>query len=185
MTLPTALNVGCGPDVMVDAVNVDVVRYPQMGEHDVVGDVRTVLLSGVFPKDHFTNVYLYHVLEHIPNWEQVLRDLHPYCADGCVLHIRVPYYNSPGNYNSLDHCRFFNWKPFRSFVEDENGRSDRTMWFHKETVLLPSRVGWLVPPIRLFAKDNITLRVALSWYIGNVIREVRGEIIVVKLGCLQ
>lgn len=175
-----ALNIGCSIKVMSDALNVDIVDGPGI---DIVGDIRDILKQGVFRKNQLKKVIAWHVFEHIPDWEQIMRDLWPYCAHRCVIDIRAPYYNCPGYYNSMDHCRFFNWKPFRSFVHDEFIRDGVSKWEHGQTELMPSKVGSLIPNINTRMgnpEDKITLRTMASWYIGNIIREVRGTIIVVK-----
>lgn len=168
----TVLNVGCGNDVPDDMINLDI--HPLNGV-DVVADATSETLP--FRQGQFTHVRLWAILEHIPNWERVLENLRPYCADGCVFDIDVPYYNSANAAGSYEHVRFFSMTSFHNYVGFQNRIAGKTLWELKSITDVPTLVGRFIPRIPMAGTN---LRVLISYHIGHVIGGVKSVIVVRK-----
>lgn len=77
------LNLGCGADIRKDCVNVDT--------H--CGEVRLDLNSTGWPwaDNSVGEVVMFHVLEHLPDTIQVMKELYRVCCDGAKVFIKVPH----------------------------------------------------------------------------------------------
>lgn len=78
------LNLGCGDDIRKGYVNVDLYGDP---------DIRLDLNSEHWPweNDSVQEVAMYHVLEHLPDTIQVMKELYRICRGGAKIYIRVPH----------------------------------------------------------------------------------------------
>jgi len=78
------LNLGCGDDFRKGYVNVDLYGLP---------DVRLDLNSANWPweENSVQEVAMFHVLEHLPDTVQVMKELYRICRDGATVHIKVPH----------------------------------------------------------------------------------------------
>jgi SAM-dependent methyltransferase len=87
---PWCLNLGCGANI--EATNDDGVWYNlDMEKHsrvDVVWNLEKTPLP--FNNDYFDFIKASHVLEHVRNWTQLMRDLYRILKPRGVLHIKVP-----------------------------------------------------------------------------------------------
>jgi len=78
------LNLGCGADIRKGYVNVDL-----HGSPDVTLDLNSA--NWPWEDNSVQEVAMYHVLEHLPDTIQVMRELYRICRDGAKVHIRVPH----------------------------------------------------------------------------------------------
>ena len=78
------LNLGCGNDFRRGYVNVDVYGNP---------DVKFDLNDKNWPweNDSVSGIELRHVLEHLPDTVNVMKELYRICRDGATVHIVVPH----------------------------------------------------------------------------------------------
>jgi hypothetical protein len=154
-------------------INVDVMPY---GHVDVVCDVVKDPLP--FNKDQFVYVRVWMLLEHLRDWEVFLYKLRPYCRDGCVIDIKVPYYNSASMVGSYQHVRWFGYKPFEDFANTENELYKKKLWECSCTYLKPSFVGKFIPGFKIY--KDLSLRTLCSFFVGNLIHESQSSLIVKK-----
>lgn len=110
-----AIEIGCGPKrrdasvITIDRVDLDSV--------DIVADIERGL--GFLPDASVDRLYCRSVLEHIDNFEGLLREmLRVLKADGRA-YIFVPHFSNPYFYSDFTHKRFFGLYSFYYFVEPE------------------------------------------------------------------
>jgi hypothetical protein len=172
------LNFGCSrKDIKPDMINLDIREYDGV---DIVIDVLKEKMP--FKKDQFKYVHMVAILEHIQEWEKVLYALRPYCADGCVIFIDVPYYNSANASASIEHVRYFGVLTLVSFVGCGNNNAGKTIWEQGPTVDVPTFVGKFIPRIPCGKSYGLPLntRIVLSWFVGHIIGGLKTTIVVKK-----
>lgn len=87
-TLPKAIDVGCGPNKKAGHYGVDCFSFPCV---DQVFDFTTG--KWPLPDSHFESVHCAHVIEHMIDAKQLLREIHRICADGAVVYIETPHFS--------------------------------------------------------------------------------------------
>lgn len=127
--LPTRLNVGCGRDVLDGWVNLDMTWHDGMVKNR---DLKIALgpdhWSG--PLDHFTEIRMSHVVEHIPGVLNAMEDLWRSARDGCKLTVRCPHGSSDDASGDPTHVRpmwessFIYWGQGAYFKADYGYRGD-------------------------------------------------------------
>jgi len=138
MTLPNALNIGCGNSQIEGWLNVD---KSYLVKPDQVIDLEKLL---PFPDNSFAMVRAHHVLEHISNFPQLMKELHRVCKNGAEIDVRCPFFSSWGQFNDPTHVRFFSTHTFDYF---EKGN-----YFHEVGV----------------DKDMFSCKVELNWSVGRL-----------------
>jgi len=105
------LNLGCGQDIRPSSdgwVNID---WRQHDGVDMVLDITKVPLP--FPNGSVEYVLTSHVFEHLPQWENVLIDIHRMLKPGGMCEVRVPR-----GFNAAPfHVRYFDEHTMDLFVD--------------------------------------------------------------------
>lgn len=171
------LNLGCGYDYKVGWINLDFHKRPRI---DVIYDVRKLPLP--FEDNVFDKILCDNLLEHLTFDEcyNLLKDLNRILKKGGVLLIKVPFYNSPNNYNTLSHSICFSYTSIYPFTY--NSGSDFTLnyvvGYMKERT---TTLGKLIPNFHLFTMKingiKISFRQYLSYYIPNIVDELTFKLI--------
>lgn len=87
--MPVKLNVGCGRDIREGYVNIDGADLPGI---DFVVDLDDCAATPLpLPDDHFLELELIHVLEHLHNPLPLMQELWRVAAPGARLLVRVPH----------------------------------------------------------------------------------------------
>jgi hypothetical protein len=103
------LNLGCGDQKMDGYINVDLHGDP---------DVRCDLTVFPWPwsDDSVDEVYMCHFLEHVPDLEKTLLEIHRILKANGIVHFRVPHFRSPFGIWHL-HCWAFSVYTPRLFCQ--------------------------------------------------------------------
>lgn len=121
--LPTRLNVGCGRDVRDGWVNLDTSIIDGMVKgRDIVMDLGPDEWFGPF--DHFTEIEMSHVVEHIPHVLQAMEDMWRAAANDCQLTIRCPHGSSDDAWEDPTHVRPMFETTFMYFGQGSYWRAD-------------------------------------------------------------
>lgn len=97
------LNLGCGKDFKKDYINCDIRK-------DVKPDVVLDLTKKLpFKENSIDKVYMKHVLEHIPNYDFLIKELYRICKKGAIIHILVPFYTSQNMLPNPHHINYFGY----------------------------------------------------------------------------
>jgi SAM-dependent methyltransferase len=87
--MPVKLNVGCGRDIREGYVNIDGADLPGVDFNVDLDACATEPLP--LPDDHFQELELIHVLEHLKNPLPLMQELYRVAAPGGRLLVRVPH----------------------------------------------------------------------------------------------
>lgn len=109
------LNLGCGFEIRKWYVNLDMVSGPWV---DIVHNIEKPPYP--FPDNHFDEVYIDMVMEHIHNPAEMIDELVRICRHWAQIKIIVPYFSSPNLWWDLTHLRWFNTTTF--------------VWFHSNSL---------------------------------------------------
>lgn len=87
--MPVKLNIGCGQDIREDYVNIDGVDLPGI---DFKVDLDACAATPLpLPDDHFQELELIHVLEHLYHPLPLMQELYRVAAPGARLLVQVPH----------------------------------------------------------------------------------------------
>jgi SAM-dependent methyltransferase len=140
------LNLGCGSDLRAGYVNVDDgSMWPSKLPPNVVcHDLNR--FPWPFEDDSADEILMWHVLEHLPDTAQVLREVKRILKPGGVFWGQVPYGPSHDGRTHWQHCRYFIARSFETMAGDcgfklikaRNG-THSVNWKHKLRNLVPGR----------------------------------------------
>jgi SAM-dependent methyltransferase len=119
-TMPrVVLELGCGKEKRPGAIGFD--RLPLDGV-DYVTDLEQGL--GFLPDDSVDEICSSHVLEHVDNFEPLMRDVHRVLKPGGTMVAVVPHFSNPYYYSDFTHRRFFGLYTF-DYMAERDGRYHR------------------------------------------------------------
>lgn len=96
--LPTTLDVGCGFRKAAGAWGIDGHAYPGV---DQVLDLDRAPWG--LPDAHFTQVIVQHVIEHVENIPNFLREIHRVSREGCEIRISTPHFTGVNSWADPTH----------------------------------------------------------------------------------
>ncbi|MCP4613415.1 MAG: class I SAM-dependent methyltransferase [Planctomycetes bacterium] len=111
---PLIIELGCGQKSMHGRITVDKVDLPHV---DIVADMENGL--PFLPDDSVDEIHCRSVLEHIENFEDLIREIVRVLKKSGEAHIFVPHFSNPYYYSDYTHKRFFGLYTFYYFVETE------------------------------------------------------------------
>lgn len=148
---PIRVELGCGPYKQVPgAIGIDL--SPQPGV-DYVADVEQGL--GFLPDNSVDEIYSSHFLEHIANFEPLMRDIHRVLKPGGRKIVVVPHFTNPYYYSDFTHKRFFGLYTF-DYMGEKDPRYKRNVprWYVDYSFrIVERRLEFLSPfPVRAFIR---------------------------------
>lgn len=111
---PVIVELGCGPKKVAGAIGIDRLDLPQV---DVVADLEAGL--PFLPDNSVDEIVAVHSLEHLENFEGIMREIVRVLKPGGVCKVAVPHYSNPFAYSDYTHKRFFGLYTFYYFVDPE------------------------------------------------------------------
>jgi SAM-dependent methyltransferase len=87
--MPVKLNIGCGQDIREGYVNIDGADLPGIDFKVDLDACATTPLP--LPDNHFQELELVHVLEHLYHPLPLMQELYRIAAPGARLHVKVPH----------------------------------------------------------------------------------------------
>jgi SAM-dependent methyltransferase len=110
--LPVIVELGCGTKEKKGRICVDKIDLPNV---DIVTDLENGL--GFLPDNSVDEIYCKSMLEHIDNFENLMREIVRVLKTGGRAHIFVPHFSNPYYHSDYTHKRFFGLYSFYYFVE--------------------------------------------------------------------
>lgn len=175
------LHIGCGKDIKKGYINLDIAKLPGI---DVVHDLNTFPYP--FKDNTFYEILANSVIEHVDDVIKVVTELHRISKPNAVMKIRVPYFHAAGGLAIITHKHFFNADAFNNFTDKDPFGIDyytKARLKVEKIVLVPSRLGRLIPPLPLPKKwglNALNFRHLMSYVLGEVILEIYFELRVIK-----
>jgi len=110
---PLILEIGCGPNKKTGRIGIDHIDFPDV---DIVADMENGL--PFLPDSSVDEIHCRSVLEHIDNFENLMKEIvRVLKADGRAR-IFVPHFSNPYSYSDYTHKRHFGLYTFYYFVEN-------------------------------------------------------------------
>mgnify|MGYP001610114600 FL=1 len=106
------LNLGCGRDYKNGWINLD---YNKDYKIDVIHNLNKFPYP--FKDSEFDFIYCSHVLEHVDDFFETLKEIDRILKSGGILKIKVPHFSNGNGYNDLTHKRFFGWFTFNQIIQ--------------------------------------------------------------------
>lgn len=153
------LDIGCGNRKREGYTGMDIANLPGV---DIVCDIKQGL--PMVKDNSVEEIYCAHVLEHITNMEEVVKEFHRVLKAGGRLIIRVPHCFSPSAFGDPTHCRYFTYETFKNYDKSHTKAYYRDFHF--------SFVSSRIQIDRNWHKPNLFDRL-LEWLIN--IKQRRGE----------
>lgn len=82
---------------------------------------------GFIPDNSVDEIASWHVLEHITNFEQLMREVHRVLKPTGVHRVTVPHFTNPHYYSDWTHKRFFGLYTFDYFAKKQDQSLSRTV----------------------------------------------------------
>ncbi len=111
---PLIVELGCGPHKKEGRIGVDSVDLPNV---DIVADLESGL--SFLPDNSVDEIHCRSVLEHIRNFENLMREIVRVLKNDGTAHIFVPHFSNPYHYSDFTHTRFFGLYTFYYFVNND------------------------------------------------------------------
>lgn len=111
---PLIIELGCGQKSKQSRISVDKVDLPNV---DIVADMENGL--PFLPDDSVDEIHCRSVLEHIQNFEDLIREIVRVLKKSGKAHVFVPHFSNPFYYSDYTHKRFFGLYTFYYFVDTE------------------------------------------------------------------
>ncbi len=112
---PVVVELGCGRKRKPGRITVDRVDLPQV---DILADLEEGL--SFLPDGCVDEIHSRSVLEHIVNFEHLLREMMRVLKPQGTVHIYVPHFSNPYYYSDYTHQRFFGLYSFYYFVDADH-----------------------------------------------------------------
>ncbi len=108
------IELGCGQKKKPERITIDKVDLPNV---DIVADIENGL--AFLPDNSVDKIYCRSVLEHIENFENLMREIVRVLKKQSKAYIFVPHFSNPYYYSDYTHKRFFGLYTFYYFVDKE------------------------------------------------------------------
>ena len=121
------IELGCGQRIKNDRINIDRLDLPGV---DIVADIENGL--PFLPDNSTDEIHSKSFLEHIENFEFLMKEIHRVLKTGGRKHIFVPHFSNPYYYSDYTHKKFFGLYTFEYFVGRENQLKRKVPVFYQD-----------------------------------------------------
>jgi len=112
---PLIIELGCGQKKKSDRITIDKIDLPHV---DIVADIENGL--PFLPDNSVDGIYCRSVLEHIENFENLMREIVRVLKKQGKAYVFVPHFSNPYYHSDYTHKRFFGLYTFYYFVNTEH-----------------------------------------------------------------
>lgn len=154
---PVIVELGCGEKKKPGSIGVDIVDLDSV---DVVADIESGL--GFLPDNSVDEIHSRSSLEHISNFEVLMREILRVLKKDGKAYIFVPHFSNPHYYSDFTHVRFFGLYSFYYFVSAEKQLRRKVPVFYTDMRIT-------ILSIRLKFKSSFWPLKALKGFFGRII----------------
>lgn len=129
MMVERILNLGCGRDIMTDAMNVDAIGFEGAMRFDLN------LKRWPFSDDQFDMVYAKDILEHLDSVVDAMREIWRVSRHGAIVHVHVPYAGTVSHHTDITHKRGFTYLSF-DYFDKGTSHGQRYGYLDKEDFII-------------------------------------------------
>ncbi len=151
------VELGCGEKKKPGCIGVDIIDFDAV---DIVADIESGL--GFLPDNSVDEIHSRSNLEHIANFEGLMREILRVLKKDGKAHIFVPHFSNPHYYSDFTHLRFFGLYSFYYFVPAEKQLKRKVPVFYTDM-----RINIL--SIRLKFRSSFRLLKPLKSIFGRII----------------
>lgn len=119
------IELGCGPNKKEGFIGIDFLQLPGV---DHVANLEEGL--SFLADESIDEITSSHVLEHIENFEFLMREIHRVLKHDGTHSVVVPYFSNPWYYSDHTHKRFFALYSFEYFAKSSNLRRKVPGFYH-------------------------------------------------------
>jgi len=124
---PLIIELGCGQKSKQGRITVDKADLPNV---NIVADIENCL--SFLPDNCVDEIHCRSVLEHIENFEDLIREIVKVLKKSGEAHVFVPHFSNPYYYSDYTHNRFFGLYTFYYFVDTERQLTRRVPNFYTD-----------------------------------------------------
>lgn len=110
---PVIVELGCGSKKKQGRIGIDKIDLPKV---DIVADMENGL--PFLPDNSIDQMHCRSVLEHVNNFENLMREIVRVLKNDGTVHIFVPHFSNPYYYSDYTHKRFFGLYTFCYFIDN-------------------------------------------------------------------
>jgi len=121
------IELGCGPNKVAGAIGVDKFQDKNV---DIVADIENGL--PFLPDNSVDELFSRHVLEHIENLENLIKEIYRVLKPGGIHRAIVPHFSNPHFYSDYTHRRFFGLYTFDYFSDNETNLKRKVPRFYND-----------------------------------------------------
>ncbi len=139
------LHLGSGKKILKGWTNVDLTdRYGAEVVHNLEE------LPWPFKDSSFDEILMDNVLEHLPDTNKVMEELHRISKPNAIIRIMVPHYSGCMAFGHITHKRFFGSGSFDNFEPGnwEKYSNIEFMIMEKRLIWLDCRNWWFIVPLK-------------------------------------
>ena len=139
---------GCGNDIKKGYINLDEAKLKGV---DIAHNLEKIPYP--FKKDFFDEIYASHVLEHLNNFTDVMKELHRISKKNAIIRIKCPYFASVTAFHPTHHV-FFTTKSFNYF----SPKSKNNYMVTSKFIVLKKKLK--------FARKNWPISKPIEWFVN-------------------
>ena len=121
------IELGCGPYKTKGAIGIDIL---EMDGVDIVADLEKGL--PFIPDKSVDELSSRHLLEHLDNFELVIKEIHRIIKPDGIHKVTVPHFSNPHYYSDYTHKRFFGLYSFDYFATEETKLKRKVPSFYSD-----------------------------------------------------
>jgi predicted SAM-dependent methyltransferase len=121
------IDLGCGPNKMKGYIGIDILPLPGV---DIVADFEQGLQF--IPDNSVDEIFSSHLLEHVGNFEDLLREIHRVLKPEGIKKIIVPHFSNPYYYSDYTHKKFFGLYSMDYFSDGNNEYNRKVPSFYND-----------------------------------------------------
>lgn len=124
---PIHIELGCGTSKENGKIGIDLLALQGV---DIVANIEEGL--GFIPDNSVDSISSRHFLEHVVNFELLLREIHRVLKPDGVHHAVVPHFSNPYFYSDYTHKVFFGLYSFDYFASEESKLKRKVPGFYND-----------------------------------------------------
>ncbi len=152
------VELGCGPNKRVaDSIGVDCLDLPGV---DIVADLDAGL--GFLPDQSVDDIFSYHFLEHLTQFDFMMKEVHRVLKPNGTFRGVVPYFSNPYYYGDPTHHTPFSIYTFYYYCKEQN-------YFKRQVPSFYNAIDFQIDYIKLNFRSNFKKRSIIKRWVQKIV----------------